>query len=339
VFAYALVLAIGLADFALAFYDALHAPFPLRVSMGAPTAYLNIYLHVPMAWASYVLYTGAFVSALLYLIRGGEKLDYYVRAFVTIASIYAIFTLVSGMAWASESWGAAWNWDPRETAVLLLLLAYLVYFVLRGSIPDPDRASSLSAAYAVAAYSMVPVSFIAPRLVESLHPTSKSFGSFMARPEVLKLFVPRVVFATVIALLFTYIAALKLRGQALNPKWARLAALLFIALGLSSALLLAHPYFTGSVDRVVNAKVKDGRVLEVTLAGGGRFVFDNPVSSPIKPAVLDDGTPSIVSNLVTISDNSIEVVRHWSVAFNLAAYATIIGSVFLYLSRPTARGG
>ncbi|NOZ88755.1 MAG: cytochrome c biogenesis protein CcsA [Crenarchaeota archaeon] len=332
---YAAVVALAFVDLALGVYAALKGPFPLMPPIGAPTAYRNIYIHIPMAWASYILYTGAFVSALLYLKTSSEKWDRYVRSFVLLGTVYAAFTLVSGMAWASESWGKAWTWDPRETAVLLLLLAYLVYFVLRSSIPDPDRAASLSAAYAVAAYSMVPVSFLAPRLAESFHPTSSEFGQFMGSPEVMAIFGPKVLISTVMALLLAYATAQRLAG-APAPGWLRPAALLLIAAGVASGAYVALPYLSGGVDRVVSAGLTaDGKLAWVELAHGGRVEFNPPIESPVQPASVDvNGTvlPSIVKHVVSVSDGSLRVVTHWSVALNLAAYAVATGVVLLLLS-------
>ncbi len=342
---YAAAVILAAIDVAVAVYAAYHAPFPLRVSLGAPTAYLNIYLHIPMAWGSYLLYTGAFVSAIIYLVRGGEKWDRLVQAFVTLGTVYAVFTLVSGMAWASESWGAAWSWDPRETGVLLLLLAYLVYFALRSSIPDPDRAATLSAAYAVAAYAMVPVSFIAPRITQSLHPTMTSFGEFMKRPEVASIFGARVLLASIVALLLAYLAARRLGGEE-PPAWLRWVGLGFIAAGVVIGLALASPYLGGNVYRVVGATVDEkGYIVSLNVVGpeGNKTIrLPEPQPSPIQPPFYTgkggEKVPSIVSELVRVEDGRVVVVRHWSVALNAAAYPVVLGIVFLLLSRRPRRG-
>jgi heme exporter protein C len=332
---YAAAVLLAALDVGVALHVVYRGAFPLRVNLGTPTAYFNIYLHIPMAWATYVLYTGGFVSAILYLVRGNERWDRYTRAFIALGTVYAVFTLASGMAWASESWGAAWSWDPRETGVLLLLLAYLVYFALRSSIPDPDRAASLSAAYAVAAYSMVPVSFIAPRLAQSLHPTMGNFGNFMGRPDVLGIFVPRVVLATIVALLLANLYARRLAGEP-APSWLRPVAAGFIVGGLVIGLVVASPYLRGGVERVVGAKLDSSdRIVSLTLIGpeGNHTVeFREPVPSPVQPPVYE-GKPTILSHLVRVEDGRVEVVRHWSVALNAAAYPVILGIAFWLLSR------
>jgi ABC-type transport system involved in cytochrome c biogenesis permease subunit len=334
---YALLVVLVIIDVALAMYATLEAPYPLHVTLGAPTAYLNIYLHIPMAWGSYLLYTGALISAILYLARGKEKYDILTYVFVVLATVYAVFTLVSGMAWASESWGAAWSWDPRETGVLLLLLAYLVYFALRSSIPDPDRAATLSSVYAVAAYSMVPISFIAPRLAGSLHPTPKEFGGFMGRPEVMAVFGPRILLASAIALLLVYINYKLYRGELRTPAWLKYFGVLLIVFGVVAGLYLAKPYLEGCADRVVDVKLADSVITALSLADKGYVEFSTPIKSPVQPPRLEDGRPTIIGYIVCVKDSSIDIVRHWSVAFNYAAYAFILGTIILYLSRQRSR--
>lgn len=325
-----LLLALAALDAALVIYAVYKAPYPLRVSLGSPTAYLNIYIHIPMAWGSYLLYTLAFITAILYLVKGSERLDAYVRAFITTATAYAVFTLTSGMAWASESWGAAWSWDPRETGVLLLLLAYLLYFVLRSSIPDPDRASRLGAAYAVAAYSMVPLSFLAPRLAaSSLHPTMQQFGNFMGQPEVVKIFVTRILVASAIALLLAYIAAKRYEGVELPyARLLRYAGAAFVALGVAVGLAVASPYLSGGVERVVDAKVVDGAVAALTLSRSGYIELGRPLQVQIV-----EGKPAIIGHLVRLVDGSVEIVIHWSVALNAAEYLALLGVLMLYISK------
>jgi len=63
------------------------------------------------------------------------------------------------------------------------LLIYLAYFILRGSVDDPDRAARLSAVYSIFAYSLlIFFIFIFPRMsgVDSLHPGSGGNPGFSA---------------------------------------------------------------------------------------------------------------------------------------------------------------
>lgn len=151
-------------------YVVYYGPYPAVVPLGDPSAYKNTYIHVPIALASYALFTFGMIYSLLYLrkrvLRYAEKSYHY----IVVGLIFATLTLIQGSLWAKESWGTYWNWDPRETGVLLLWLSYLIYIGIRRSIGDPDRMTRVSSAYAVAAYIMVPFSFMLPYVMPSLHP-------------------------------------------------------------------------------------------------------------------------------------------------------------------------
>ncbi len=334
-----LLLALLCVDVGLTFYAVYHAPFPAIVPLGAPTAYLNIYVHIPIAWASYMLFTVAFIAAILFLIREKEYFDRLVYGFALVGVVYAGLTLVTGSAWASESWGSPWNWDPRETAVLLLFLAYLVYFGIRASIPDPDRAARLSSVYAVAAYSMVPISFIAPKIAgTSLHPTIKATAAFFARPEVMSIFIPKTVVSMAIAFILGLYAARRLRPEFKGvPKIARIILVAIVLLGAIACGLSLQPYATGHVVRVISAKVtSQGLISELVLANGEKIVYTNPVPSPIKPAIVE-GRPTIVGNLVVALKNGVILVRHWSVGLNSILYFVTIAILTALVTRPKPR--
>ncbi|MET1102028.1 MAG: cytochrome c biogenesis protein CcsA [Pyrodictiaceae archaeon] len=329
-----------LVDTALTLYASLHAPFPLLVPLGSPTAYINIYIHVPMAWASYMLFTGALISAILFLWRGIEKYDRLVYGFAFIGIIYAIATTFSGSAWASESWGSPWNWDPRETGIVLLLLAYSVYFAIRSSIPDPDRASRLSAVYAIAAYSTVPLSFLAPSIAGGLHPTPKATAGLFSHSEVVAIFTAKLLLASVIAIGLAVLASNKANlGKLLDRKGKTLYAvtgLASIIVAIAALVILVLPYIEGNVDRVLAANISNGLITSVSLSSGKSLVFKHPVKSPISPAVIEvEGKPmpTIVGHIVQITNSGIKIVIHWSVAVNVLLYLSVVGLLMLLIAR------
>jgi heme exporter protein C len=68
-------------------------------------------------------------------------------------------------------WGAFWNWDPRQTSILISLLFYAAYLALRGAVDDPEKRGRLSAAYALLGVAVTPFLFwVMPRLTYTLHP-------------------------------------------------------------------------------------------------------------------------------------------------------------------------
>lgn len=320
------IAAIVLVDILYAIYAVYKGPFPISVELGSPTAYLNLYVHVPLAWSSYLLFFIALVLGIAYLAKRNESIDAYIYYTILVGEVYAIATTISGMAWASESWGAAWSWDPRETGVLLLLLAYLGYFAIRNSVSDPDKRKTVSAAYAIAAFTVVPLSFAAAYVTESLHPSMKQTGAYMG--NIGPFIGPRVLLATLTAVLL--ILLLRKASQQKMPRWLSWIAVLVLIIGFAGAFSITSPYLTGNPERVLEAGIDNNGYIHWLYTSTGNHTFAQPVKSPLNPPVTSDGKPSILGHQVIIKQNTISVVRHWSVAFNLAAYTLVVSGLILY---------
>ncbi|HIE36946.1 TPA: hypothetical protein EYP83_02160, partial [Candidatus Geothermarchaeota archaeon] len=144
--------------------------YPPSLTMGRdPTSYLIIFIHIPSAWNMFAAFTIALAGGILYLYKGRLKYDAIVQISVILGLIYGFVAIVTGMLWASEIWGSPWNWDPRQTSTLTLLLAYIGYLALRKSISDIDRARVFSSVYAIAAYITLPLTYLSAVLFQSLH--------------------------------------------------------------------------------------------------------------------------------------------------------------------------
>jgi heme exporter protein C len=150
------------------------------------------YFHVPIALTAYAAFGWAALKALLYLWKGDEERDLESYVAVHIGVIFGLMTLVTGSIWARISWGVWWEWGDRQLVLFLVLfLFYAAYFMLRFSIePGPQRAS-ISAVYALFGVVLIPISFLAIRLADSLiHPVTftrngpqmagSQFGTFLA---------------------------------------------------------------------------------------------------------------------------------------------------------------
>ena len=124
-----------------------------------------LFFHVPMSWVSFVAFIAAGVWSLMFLF-GGRKPRHDRAAAGVLAT-------VTGSLWARIMWGAYWNWDPRQTSIVVALLFYGAYLALRSSLEDADSRARLSAAYAVLGLAVAPfLFFIMPRIMFSLHPQS-----------------------------------------------------------------------------------------------------------------------------------------------------------------------
>ena len=132
-----------------------------------------LFFHVPMAWVSFVAFIAAGVWSLLFLWKRDPKHDRAAAVAVELGLVFGVLATVTGALWARVMWGAYWNWDPRQTSIVVALLFYGAYLALRSSLEDRDQRARLAAAYAVLGLAVAPfLFFIMPRIMFSLHPQS-----------------------------------------------------------------------------------------------------------------------------------------------------------------------
>lgn len=130
-----------------------------------------VFFHVPQAWVTVLAFTVNLIASLRYLRKRNELDDARAVTAARLGLLFAILATVTGSIFAKLEWGMFWNWDPRETSIVILLLVYLAYFALRQATTDEERRGSLSAAYAILAFVIMPfLIFVVPRVYTSLHP-------------------------------------------------------------------------------------------------------------------------------------------------------------------------
>jgi heme exporter protein C len=151
-------------------YSILYGEYPPFLPGGrAPISYKLLYVHVPLSWNMYLAFTISFISSILFLHKSDAKFDALAIRAAIIGLILGFISVASGMVWAEGIWGSQWSWDPRETATVILLVVYLGYASLRYLIDDLERRRVLSAAYGIAAFVTLPISYISATMVKSLH--------------------------------------------------------------------------------------------------------------------------------------------------------------------------
>lgn len=174
-----------------------------------------IYVHVPCAWLSLMIYvTMAAASAVGLIWR--MKVAYAVAA--SCAPIGASFTaaaLLTGMLWGRPMWGTYWAWDPLLTAELVLFFLYLGYIGLRASFDDTQRADRASAVLAIVGVVDVPIVHFSVTWWNSLHqaPSVMKLG----KPTIaLPMLIPLLIMALGFTLFFVTVLLVRLRGEVLR---------------------------------------------------------------------------------------------------------------------------
>lgn len=131
----------------------------------------NLYFHVPMWFTMIALYTGAFYYSIKHLSSGSLVHDVYAVQLTNAGIFFSILGLLTGMEWAKFTWGEAWSNDPKQLGTAMCMLIYFAYAILRSGIKDDEKKAKISAVYNIFAYAMmIPLIFILPRMVDSLHP-------------------------------------------------------------------------------------------------------------------------------------------------------------------------
>jgi len=118
-----------------------------------------------------LLFGFSFYFSLSYLRKGNLELDIRAVGFAKIGILFSIFGMLTGMEWAKYTWGTPWSNDPKQLATAICMLSYFAYLILRGGIKDEEKRAKISAVYNVFAFAlMIPLLFVLPRMVDSLHP-------------------------------------------------------------------------------------------------------------------------------------------------------------------------
>jgi len=144
-------------------------PKPARGFIGESSRI--VFFHVPCAWTATIAFVVAAVASIVHLKRRDDGSDEAAAAAIRQGFLFSVLATVSGSIFAEVMWGSYWNWDPRETSILMLLFLYAAYLFLRGAISDPERRGVFCAVYAIfAAFIMPFLVFVVPRALASLHP-------------------------------------------------------------------------------------------------------------------------------------------------------------------------
>lgn len=179
----------------------------------------NLYFHVPMWFAMIFLMGANFVFGIQYLQNELYIKDTRAVMAAQTGFLFATLGLITGMVWAKFTWGNYWVNDPKLNGTAVTMLLYLAYFVLRNSVPDPQKKGRLSAVFSIFAFVMMIVFIgILPRLTDSLHPGNggnPAFSQYDLNSNMRLVFYPAVLGWILVGL---WIFNLKVRIQNLRQR-------------------------------------------------------------------------------------------------------------------------
>jgi len=187
-------------------------------------AFRIIYVHVPSAYLSMMIYVTMAVAGAIGLIWRMKLAHAVAASCAPIGASFTFATLVTGAVWGKPMWGTYWDWDPRLTSELILLFLYFGYMGLRSAYEDINQADRASAILALAGVANVPIIHFSVIWWASLHqgPTLSKLEAPSISWDMLW---PLLAMILAFTLYFFGVLALRVRGEVLarefQSRWAQ----------------------------------------------------------------------------------------------------------------------
>ena len=173
-------------------------------------SYRIIYIHVPAAWMSMMVYVLMAVFGAIGLIWRIRIAEIMAISSAPIGAAFALIALITGSIWGKPTWGTYWVWDARLTSQLVLFFLYLGVMGLHSAIDEPRKAARAAALLALVGVVNLPIIHFSVEWWNTLHQgTTVKIGGESKMPN--SMLIPLLVMA--IATKFYYGAALLTRAR------------------------------------------------------------------------------------------------------------------------------
>jgi len=131
--------------------------------------YRIIFIHVPAAWMSMLLYLVMAFWAGIGWAFNARLASMVARSIAPTGALFTFLALWTGALWGKPTWGVYWAWDARMTTELILLFLYLGYIALVNAIDDTRRADQAGALLALVGSINVPIIYFSVKWWNTLH--------------------------------------------------------------------------------------------------------------------------------------------------------------------------
>ena len=131
--------------------------------------YRLMYLHVPAAWMSMLVYGLMAFWGFMGLVWNARSAFMLAHALAPTGALFAALSLLTGALWGQPMWGTWWVWDARLSSSLLLFFLYLGYLALLRAQEDSSRADRACAVLALMGALNLPILYFSVRWWSTLH--------------------------------------------------------------------------------------------------------------------------------------------------------------------------
>lgn len=174
-----------------------------------------IYAHVPSSICSLACFAVLLVTAIGYLATGNESWDLVAAATAEVGLIFATVLNATGSIFSRAEWNTWWTASPRLVSSAVLWFLYVVYLILRSSLPgSKQRRARVCAVFAIIAFLDVPMVYISARYMPDIHQASFTFDNFWQRGAFIMGMVSTIILAAMLIWIKTDVLRIKSKLEA-----------------------------------------------------------------------------------------------------------------------------
>ena len=183
-----------------------------------------MFIHVPAAWLSMLIYMTMVLAALGSLVWRHPLADVAQKTAAPLGAAFTFVCLATGSLWGKPMWGAWWVWDARLTSVLVLFILYLGLIALWQTIEEPGRAAKAAAVLTLVGAINIPIIKFSVDWWSSLHQPASvlRMGGPAIHPAMLW---PLLIMSLGFTLLFATLQIMAVRNEILRRRLRRRAIL------------------------------------------------------------------------------------------------------------------
>lgn len=138
-------------------------------------SYRIIFVHVPAAWLSLMVYVIMATASAIGLIWRMKMAFVVAIGSAPIGAAFTGLALVTGSLWGAPIWGSWWEWDARLTSELILLFIYFGVMALYYAFDERKIAERAMALLSVVGVVIVPIIHYSVEWWSSLHQGASVF--------------------------------------------------------------------------------------------------------------------------------------------------------------------
>ena len=131
-----------------------------------------IYIHVPSAWMSMLVYFIMAVAGGIGLIWQIKMAEVVAKVSAPIGATFTLIALITGAVWGKPMWGTWWVWDARLTSMLILFIFYIAYISVWKFVDNYEKANKVSSIIAIVGSLNLPVIKYSVEWWNTLHQSS-----------------------------------------------------------------------------------------------------------------------------------------------------------------------